>query len=91
MTCNEKPYQESIAASVAVSETENSSDKIRKFQSTKKREIYSCEKQSYTLNQIKKYLLVAIQNEITVIHALYANCFQVVSRDNMEYTTRLTE
>lgn len=45
VTCNEKPYQESIAASVAVSETENSSDKIRKFQSTKKREIYSCEKQ----------------------------------------------
>lgn len=88
MTCNEKPYQESIAASVAVSETENSSDKIRKFQSTKKREIYSCEKQSYKLNQVKKYLLVAIQNEI---HALYANCFQVVSRDNMEYTTRLTE
>lgn len=64
VTCNEKPYQESIAASVAVSETENSSDKIRKFQSTKKREIYSCEKQSYKLNQIKNYLLVAIQNEI---------------------------
>lgn len=57
MTCNEKPYQESIAASVAVSETENSSDKIRKFQSTKKREIYSCEKTVIQVESGKKISL----------------------------------
>lgn len=32
-----------------------------------------------------------LQFRMKLIHALYANCFQVVSRDNMEYTTRLTE